>query len=487
MSIHAAQCPSHCFPQSDVNQELARCDADTPTFDPLLDELKRMKPLYEDPAGHVPAKPFLRLADLHIAPSILRKLQSTPKSGTELSTGGTTTKVPVAGKQSNAKPATTKATTSKPATTTKPPASKADVGSKPTTIARSAGGGVPSKVTTVVKRDDDSHRAKVQPQPVDKKRVKYVEIHSSDASSGEEGEEKEGDEEEESDEEGEEEEVVVKTRRKVVKSAAIITDEMDNDTGGDKKADKTASRGRKVDNNAGGGRKMDHNAGGGAKDRKIPWSAADIEQAELDAEWAAPDRDDPCVVNWNCKDIRYGPLYWGSYNTPLAVEGPISKEQLTDRTLNPHDRDGHAKYILADVYDTPCRSCSRATPPKICVFAGLKPNPLGVTVGEEEKNAAACGYCKHIKRKCEEHSRGRTRQIIENPFHDHSVMTRGGSAKGKAKGETKTKGETKAKGEAKTKAETIPKVEAKVTLAAKNRGSRRLPAEHKVTMGKHEL
>ena len=84
---------------------------DTPTFDPLLNELKQMKLLYEDPSDQVPAKPFLHLTNLHIAPSILRKLQSPPKTGTELSTDGATTKVPVAGKQSNAKPATTKAPT----------------------------------------------------------------------------------------------------------------------------------------------------------------------------------------------------------------------------------------------------------------------------------------------------------------------------------------------------------------------------------------
>ena len=467
---------------------------ETPTFDPLLDELKRMRPLYDDPAGQVPAKQFLRLADLHVAPSILRKLQSPPKTGTELSTGGATTKVPAVGKQSNAKPATTKAPTSKPATTTKPPAPKADVRSSSTTIIKSAGGSVPSKATPFVKRDDDGHAAKIQPRPIQKKQVQYVEIHSSDASSGEEGEGQEEEEEEESDEEEEEEEVVVKKiRRRVVKSAAVITDEMDN-ADGERKGEKHAGGG-KVDNNAGGGKKVDNNAGGGGKDRRIPWSAADIEQAELDAEWAVPDRDDPCVVNWNSKDIRYGPLYWGSYHTPLAMEGPISKEELTNRNVNPHDRDGHAKYILADVYDTPCRSCSRATPPRICVFAGLKPNPLGATVGEEEKNAAACGYCKHIKRKCEEHSRGRTRQIVDNPFHDHSA-TRGGSAKGKAKAETKAKaatkgkGETKAKAEAKTKAEartkaeTNTKVETKVTPAAKSRGSRRVPSEQEVTMGK---
>ena len=99
------------------------CNAATPTLDPLLNELKCMKPIYKDPMRHVPTKDFLHLANLHITPLILRKLTSPLKTAIELMTGGGTT---AAGKQSNSKGATTKSTSSKPPVMTKRPAAKAD-------------------------------------------------------------------------------------------------------------------------------------------------------------------------------------------------------------------------------------------------------------------------------------------------------------------------------------------------------------------------
>jgi len=61
------------------NHELVKCNTDTLSFDALLKELKKMKLLFDDSLGHVPAKDFLHLTDMHIAPSILRKLQTPPK------------------------------------------------------------------------------------------------------------------------------------------------------------------------------------------------------------------------------------------------------------------------------------------------------------------------------------------------------------------------------------------------------------------------
>ena len=275
-------------------------------------------------------------------------------------TGGTTKP------RGTEKDTTTRTTTTKP-TSTKPPAAstkpttKPDVGSKPTTT--NAAGGNKSKSKPIAKQAEDPPivQEKIQPRPIKKKAVTYVELDQSDESSGEEEEgDEEGDsgqDEEEEEEEEEEVEVVVakSARRKVVKSPAVITDEMEEDAGGGE---------------------------------AIHWSQADRRQAEEDAAWSGPDRRDPCLVD--DKDLRYGPLYWGSYNTPLAKPGAIAKEDLPNRQLNPIDKDGHAKYILADVYATPCLQCvGSKTPPKACVSAGSKPNPLGATVGEEKEKASA--------------------------------------------------------------------------------------------------
>ena len=78
----------------------------------------------------------------------------------------------------------------------------------------------------------DLVQEKIQPRPIKKKAITYIELDQSDESSGE---EEEGDEEGDSGQDEEEEEevkvVVAKSaRRKVVKSLAVITDEMEEDT-----------------------------------------------------------------------------------------------------------------------------------------------------------------------------------------------------------------------------------------------------------------
>jgi hypothetical protein len=420
-----------------VIAELITCDADTPNFDPLLGELKNMKPLYDHAFGNVPAKEFLRLARLWIAPSFLRRLEVPLKKDAELVTGRTTI-LPATGKGSTARTITTKTTTSKFPATTKPSATKPDTGSKRTTTTNTAGGTKPSKSHPIVKGAEVSTVAeKIQPRPI-KKIVTYMELDESDDSSGEEdgeGEEESG--EDEAEEEEVEVAVVKPARRKAVKSPAVITDEMDEDK----------------------------SSGGG---ESIKWSAADKLQAAEDVQWGGPDQRDPCLVEK--KDLRYGPLYWGSYTTPLAKPGPITKEDLPDRSLNPLDKDGHAKYMLADVYDTPCGQCTATkTVPKMCVVAGSKPNPLGATVEEEKEKASACACCRHHKRRCQGHSRSRSRQIIANPFHDHSTATKGGSGKGKGKTDAKVK------------------TEAKATPAAKTRSSRKPPADNDVVDGKFQV
>lgn len=414
--------------QHAVNTQLITCDADTPTFDPLLDELKSMKALYDHPSGHVPAKSFLRLANQYIPPSIVRKLESPPKTDLQLITGGTT-KRPGTAKDSNARTTTAKPTSTKPPATSKPSATKPDVGSKPTTTTNAAGGTKPSKSNPIVKRAEDPTIAeKIKPRAIKKKAVSYVDVEESDESTGE---EEEGEEEEDSGEDEDEEEVpaVKAARRKVVKSPAVVTDAMDEAAG---------------------------------RSEKIQWSAADKQQAAQDAQWSGPDRRDPGLVE--DMDLRYGPLYWGSYTTPLAKRGPIAKEDLQDRHLNPIDKDGHTKYMLADVYDTPCRQCiGTKTSSKICVSAGGKPTPLGATVEEEKERASACACCRHHKRRCQDHSRSRSRQIVLNPFHEQSTVTKGGSGKVKVK------------------------TEVKVTPAAKTRGSRKPPVEKDVLDGEFHL
>lgn len=380
-----------------------------------------MKPLHDHPAGQVPAKEFLRLAHQFIAPSLRRKLEPPANQAVEVVTGGPS-KLPGTGKDSTApKPAMKPTTTKAPATTKpKPIATKPDA-KRPTTTNAAAGGSKPSTKPT--------------PRPIQKKKPTYVDIRSSDEESSagmEDGEEDDDDDEESEEEEEEEEEeevVVVKpTRRRVVKSSAVITEE------------------------------MEEVAPGG---EAIKWSVADRKQAAEDAKWIGPDPKDPCLVEG--KDLRYGPLYWGPYDTPLAKEGPIAKEDLPDRSLNPLDKDGHAKYILADVYDTPCRQCTAAkTTPKVCVTAGSRPNALGATVKEEKEKASSCACCRVHKRRCEDHSRSRSRQIIANPFHDPNTVKKGASGKAKVKTEA-------------------------VTPAAKTRGSKKAAAEKEVVNGESRV
>jgi len=267
------QCSTHDIVslQTNINHELAKCDVDTPSFDTLLKELKKMKLLFDNPLGHVPSKDFLCLADMHIAPSILCKLQTPPKDIELVTSRGKTQP-----RKSSSKPATTQAPSSN--------------SSKPPAIAKPAAKADVVKASPKVKHNDEPDHTKIQPQPIKKKIVTYIDINASDKSSIEEEEE---DAEEESGEDDKEViEVAKKTRRKPVKSPAIITDDMDDDASG-KKNDDTSG-----------------------KKKRTEWSAADRTQTALDAEWSFQDRGDPCLVE--DKDFWYGPLYWGSYSTPLA-------------------------------------------------------------------------------------------------------------------------------------------------------------------------
>jgi hypothetical protein len=120
--------------------------------------------------------------------------------------------------------------------------------------------------------------------------------------------------------------------------------------------------------------------------------------------------------------------------------------------------------MLADVYDIPCQQCTGGakSAPKVCVTAGSKPNPLGATVKEEKEKASSCACCRHHKRRCKDHSRSRSRQIIANPFHDPNMAKKGGSGKVKVKTEA-------------------------VTPAAKPRGSKKAPAEKEVVNGESRV
>ena len=258
-----------------------------------------------------------------------------------------------------------------------------------------------------------------------KKAVTYVSVDEDESS----GEEKQEEEEESGEEEEEEEDVEVvsvrPTCRRVVKSAAIIMDEMDEDEG-------------------------------------ITWSLVDRRQAERDAAWSGPNPKDPCSDN-SVKDIRYWQFYWGPYNTPLMKPSLISKEDLPNRRLNPIDKEGFGKYVLADVYDTPCTQCAggKNTPAKPCIMVGCKPIPLAATDVEEKEKAAACACCRHHKRRCEGHSQGRSRQIVLNPFNKFNQPVKGN-------------------GKAKVKTE-------KVTLVAKTRAARRLAVDNVLPEGEQFL
>ena len=130
--------------------------------------------------------------------------------------------------------------------------------------------------------------------------------------------------------------------------------------------------------------------------------------------------------------------------------------------------------MLADVYVTPCLQCiGSKTPAKACVSAGSKPNPLGAMVGEEKEKVSACACCRHNKRRCVDHSRTRSRQIVLNPFHDHTMVAKGGSGKGKVK----TEGKAKKEGKVKT--------EAKGTPAVKTCGACKQAADNDLPDGEH--
>ncbi|EDR07826.1 uncharacterized protein LACBIDRAFT_327559 [Laccaria bicolor S238N-H82] len=426
----------------EVNNELARCDVETPTYDPLLAELKNMMPLYEHPSGNVPFQ---------------ERLDLPPTTDLELITGGMTKPKDSTAKTATTKPVTAKTTTANPPATTKP-ATKPDVATKRTTAtAAKSTNAAGAKVTNAaggkkVNAAGVKSIPMIEARNVVRKAVTYLSVDEDESS----GEEKQEEEEESGQEEEEEEEAEVvsarPTRRRVVKSAAVITDEMEEDEG-------------------------------------ITWSLADRRQAERDAAWSGPDPKDPCSNN-DTKDIRYWQFYWGPYSTPLAKPSPISREDLPNRRLNPIDKEGLGKYVLADVYDTPCIQCAggKNTPAKPCVMVGCKPVPLATTEAEEEKErAAACASCRHHKRRCEGRSRGRSRQIVLNPFNKFNQPVKGN---GKAK--VKTEKVTPA---AKTRAARCPAVDdvlpeadetEAVTSAGKTGRSRRPAVEEDLPNGKLE-
>jgi len=140
------QCSTHDIVslQTNINHELTKCNTDTPSFNALLKELKRMKPLFDDPLGNVPSKDFLCLADMHIAPSILHKLQ-TPLKDIKLVTGG--------GKAQPRK------SSSKPATTQTPSSNS----SKPPAIAKPAAKADVVKASPNVKHNNKPDHMKIQP------------------------------------------------------------------------------------------------------------------------------------------------------------------------------------------------------------------------------------------------------------------------------------------------------------------------------------
>ena len=163
----------------------------------------------------------------------------------------------------------------------------------------------------------------------------------------------------------------------------------------------------------------------------IVWDAAMLKQAIEDEDFEPPRGADRYVKEarqWETKEKvtgksrkkggkggKRGPFYWGPHDQ-LDCEGAISFEDAYDSDQNPIDEDGIRRYLVMDVFKTPCTRCTILKKP--CFFAGGEPSPLGVRGIDEQELNKACAPCKESRHKCPGHSRLRKRTIIDNPFHE---------------------------------------------------------------------
>ena len=166
----------------------------------------------------------------------------------------------------------------------------------------------------------------------------------------------------------------------------------------------------------------------------IVWDITTLMQAIADEEWEMPNGVD-CyqreAQKWEEKEKaagvtrkqggkggKCGPFYWGPHDK-LDYEGKVSFEVAYDPAQNLIDDHGIRRYLIMDVFTTPCNKCAAAGKP--CFFAGGVPSPLGRRIMDELILNKGCACCKEAQHKCSGHSRLREWTIIDNPFYQDEL------------------------------------------------------------------
>jgi len=126
----------------------------------------------------------------------------------------------------------------------------------------------------------------------------------------------------------------------------------------------------------------------------ISWDVVTLEQAIVDEEFDPPQGAN-CYVKEAVKEAlkmeekekengithkkggkggKRGPFYWGPHDE-LDYEGAVPFEDAYDSEKNPIDKNGIRRYLVADVFTTPCSKCTSATRP--CFFCWWGAKALG--------------------------------------------------------------------------------------------------------------
>ncbi|EDQ98493.1 uncharacterized protein LACBIDRAFT_335915 [Laccaria bicolor S238N-H82] len=167
----------------------------------------------------------------------------------------------------------------------------------------------------------------------------------------------------------------------------------------------------------------------------IVWDSATLQQAIDDEEFEPPKTTDRYVkeARWLERDEKeagasqkkggkggkWGPFYWGRHDQ-LDFDGLVSFEYAYDPERNPIDENGIRRYLVADVFATPCTKCTAMKKP--CFFASGELTPLGRSAIDEQDLNKACAPCKESRHKCPGHSRLRQWTIIDNPFYKDGLL-----------------------------------------------------------------
>ena len=427
--------------KSEINDLLLAESSVTPTFDPFLPLAQTSNTMLTEDGAHFPADPFISVITHYFPPSKLSTLTLAPKNASEVPSMGIHNKdldrlnaAAAVGLGPNAiAPIEPTKSTSKQVQVKVAPV----VGKPNTGVGASAGATVVQRPapTVIVK----CARAKVKSAEfVDDSDVEFV-GSDEEAPAGkkkkeaiQKGKKKEapapkkkkegtGVQNEDSDDEYDDEEDVVpkKGKKRIVPELYDLTPAKEGEV---------QSETRHMPTNP---------------NEPIIWDIATLTQAIADEEWEMPngvDRYQKEARKWEEKEKVIGmtrklggkggkrrPFYWGPHDE-LDYEGGVSFEVAYDPAQNPIDDHGIRRYLVADVFTTPCNKCTAAGKP--CFFAGGESSPLGRRGMDELVLNKGCACCKESRHKCPGHSRLRQRTIIDNPFYNDEVkMKKAKSAK----------------------------------------------------------